>query len=373
MFVKSQTETESGLEALLQTLQALTEDVKSKGERVAFTITSQQGAGHSTSGFFEYFKVNKDLQSGLILSIQVKFEGRIHPVTILPGTTIKIIVPDQHFSGVASNEIIVEEDGDVGTVRRSYERARRRSVIENMRRASGASHEEVHARNKFRYYDRPSSKYAAGTLHTEEERDFQQFAIITAQTNTQFKKNFFVRNHREMAAALLFCIIVVILGISLHFGFFVKDLGTPDPIITTTTDSQGNVCANPDKYPAVSFTMQLHGTSKSYFTTTVLASLTAVIRRFIVSDGTLCIDLAQDVAARRASLSIDLQLIMRFVVQTPDVAASAVNNLRSADWRSSFQAAVSAQLSTVTSSNITVAQLLLAGEAPAGMPREGRD
>ena len=216
---------------------------------------------------------------------------------------------------------------------------------------------------KYTYFDVPSSRYPAGTIKTEDDHEAQHFLESFNTRSASAKKNFFVRNHRELAAGVLLCAVAIILGISLHFGYFVKneaasstsDRYTPKSIYASTPS-----CSTPGSL-SVGLTLQLHGTSASAFTAAMLASIGGAMNRVLGINWPLCLDSVRDVPARRVSLSINLHLALRLLATTQELAQAVTASLRSPDTLATLADDVAAALAVF--SNITV--LRLAPDGPA--------
>jgi hypothetical protein len=215
---------------------------------------------------------------------------------------------------------------------------------------------------KRRYYDVPSSLYPAGSIKTDDELEADLFLESFNTRATNAKKNFFVRNHRELAAGILLCAVAIILGISLHFGYFVKNAETSKSGISpyTGVDSSSPKCSTPGSL-SVSFTLQLRGTTASTFNELMRASINVAMNKLLGIDWPLCVDLVRDVPARRASLSIDVYLALRLLATTQDLAQAVAASLRAPETRATLADEIAAALAVY--SNITVIRLVPDGAA----------
>ena len=215
--------------------------------------------------------------------------------------------------------------------------------------------------SKYRYFDSPSAHFPAGTIHTEDENEARE---LERQRTERLKRNFFVRNHRELSASVLLCAIIIVLGVSLQFGFFAKNGDQPSTIVPSpsATISSSPACNGANSANnRVPFAIQLRGISATDFTSQMLASISAALSKVLAidSDLTVCLDSIQQVAARRVSLTIDLLLNLHLVATSNTLADAAISSLESQDTRATLAEEISAALSTESLLNVTVIRIHL--------------
>ena len=303
-----------GLESLLETLKRFLPESPLTGivnteYRTTISIIKQhaeadisdEDRSHIKYGFFERLIVNRENpteKSGKILSIQIKLEGQLNPIPLLPKSSIKIFRPaESYFSGFGQD---VGFGGEQSRDILSYERGRRRSqnLMDMMRKSADSSSHiaKEPVLSKYRYFDSPSAHFPAGTIHTEDENEARE---LERQRTERLKRNFFVRNHRELSASVLLCAIIIVLGVSLQFGFFAKNGDQPSTIVPSpsATISSSPACNGANSANnRVPFAIQLRGISATDFTSQMLASISAALSKVLAidSDLTVCLDSGDD-------------------------------------------------------------------------------
>ena len=325
-------------------------------------LVSDIGAAvpRETFGFFEHLIQNREDNSKL-LSIQIKLEGQRCPITILPNMTIKIFlhssfdIEDEKEEAVFENKFLPQKDE-----RQNFIKARRVSHL-LMESAQARARRESAA--KFRYFDVPSATYGAGTLSTENPLEARLFLeSFSLRSAPKAKKNFFVRNHRELAAAILVSTIVIILGITLHFAYFLKNTDDSSTVIPASSGGAAVSACSSAASPAINMLLELHGISQTSFTISMLSILNDAINHVLGIDWPLCLDSTMEIPARRISFTINLLLNLRLIPPSKDLAQAVLSGLQMPATQSLLAENIATALASY--GNITVTRLVLVGSTP---------
>ena len=347
-----------GLESLFQTLKKyLVNHAQSRENTIAISIIHHSGENIATErfGYFESVtsKSGKIMGEAKILSIQLCLQDQRCPINILPNMTIKIYLnPTSEALNVSDIAIKERVDG-----RRSFEKARRVSQLLMESAQARAKRASI---TKFNYYDIPSASCPAGAIRTENPIEAKLFMqSFSMRSAPMAKKNFFVRNHRELAAGILLGVVVIILAITLHFAYFVKNADASGTVSSSSGGETALPACSSTSLFEVKMVLQLRGVSDSSFTTSMFAIIKAAMGRVLGIDWPICLVSTREVPERRISTTIDMQLNLRLLAPSSDLQQAAMSSILAPDIQANLNEDIALALESF--GNISVAKIVLQG------------